>query len=289
MSKTRSLFALAAAACALAPAARAQGEFAPVKVPETVTYPLPPMPLPAAPKPPEGKWAETEDSPALRVSRAWVKLGEGAGIERSEGTRRLFQAWKAEVNKSGSGSRASQAAHATFLAAYKADLEKARIVYEGVLRDVEALDNEGAGSSGSEKSGPATSLAREAEEQIRAAERDERLTSSACHLSPETCQQPDETDRALQDEISRLVHDTLETGGPDGGLSFYALKRKAGLLALRARVMAAVTTRAAARLATEVATQTDGKGAPRALPSPVSSMTGSSSRRAGTPTSDPYQ
>jgi len=42
----------------------------------------------------------------------------------------------------------------------------------------------------------------------------------------------------------------------------YSLRRKAGLLALRARVMAAVTQRAAARLATEVATQQDGQGSP---------------------------
>src|SRR5204862_533155 len=82
-----------------------------------------------------------------------------------------------------------------------------------------------------------------------------RLTNSACFLSPDTCQSGDPADKALQDEISALVRETLVAGGPDGGLSLYSLKRKAGLLALSAKVMAAITQRAAARLATEVATQ----------------------------------
>src|SRR5437868_2371311 len=178
------------------------------------------------------------------------------------------------------------AAHAPFLAAYKADLERARSIYEGVLREVDAMDSEGA--TGPQGESQANSLAREAEEQIRAADRDERLTSSACFLSPETCQQPDASDKALQDEIARLVKDTLDAGGPDGGLSLYSLKRKAGLLALRARVMAAVTQRAAARLATEVATQQDGQGSPRSLPSPVAPAV-SVARRAATPAADPYR
>ena len=76
-------------------------------------------------------------------------------------------------------------------------------------------------------------------------------------------------------------------GGPDGGLSLYSLRRKAGLLALRARVMAAITQRAAARLATEVATQQDGQGMPRALPSPIAPM--AAAARRAVPTSDPYR
>ena len=95
MNRTLLLIALAAAV-----PARAADEFKPIKASESVTYPLPPIPLPAAP-PADGKWAETEDSPALRVSRAWVKLGQAAGVERSEATRRLYQAWKAEVVKDG--------------------------------------------------------------------------------------------------------------------------------------------------------------------------------------------
>src|SRR3954469_20502456 len=202
--------------CLLAvPAARAADEFKPVKAGEQVAYPLPPMPLPAVQAPADGKWSETEDSPALRVSRAWVKLGQAAGVERSEATRRLYQAWKADVNQSGGHTRATQAAHAKFLAAYKKDLEQARAIYEGVLRDVDAMDTDGAQSSsasGSEQTG--STLAKEAEEQIKSAERDERLTSSACFLAPDTCQQGDPADKALQDEISGLVKDTLEAGGP---------------------------------------------------------------------------
>src|SRR5207302_639761 len=160
MHRTQSLYALAAAAALAAPSARAAEEFAPVKATETVTYPLPALPLPPAPQTTSGKWAETEDSPALRVSRAWVKLGEGAGVERSQATRNLFQSWKNEVGKSGASSRASQSAHATFLAAYKKDLESARAIYEGVLREVDALDGEGAtGPSGADTA--ASSLARE--------------------------------------------------------------------------------------------------------------------------------
>jgi len=154
------------------------------------------------------------------------------------------------------------------------------------LRDVDAMDGE-AQSEGGNPDPAAGSLAKEAEEQVRAADRDERLTNSACFLSPDSCQQGDPADKALQDEISNLVKETLEAGGPDGGLSLYSLRRKATLLALRARVMGAITQRAAARLATEVATQQDGQGVPRSLPSPLA-PTGSSSRRP-VALADPYR
>ena len=52
--------------------------------------------------------------------------------------------------------------------------------------------------------------------------------------------------------------------------------------------MAAVTQRAAARLATEVATQQDGQGAPRSLPSPIAPVV-SVARRSVAPASDPYR
>src|SRR4051795_11188263 len=131
------------------PAARGAEEFASVKPAEQVTYPLPPMPLPAVPAQDNGKWAETDDSPALRVSRAWVKLGQAAGVERSEATRRLYQSWKNEVAQNGAHGRVAQAAHAKFLAAYKKDLDQARSIYEGVLRDVDSMDADGAEGSGS--------------------------------------------------------------------------------------------------------------------------------------------
>ena len=293
MNRLNPFAALALGAAVIAaPGARAD-EFAPVKSTDTIVYPLPSAALPPAPVAPAstggGKWAETEDSPALRVSRAWAKLSEATGAERSASTKRLHQNWKAEVANSGPNSRAAQAAHATFLAAYKQDLDKARKIYESVLREVDAMDSEGA-AKGTGAENAANSLAKEAEEQILAADRDERLSSSACFLSPETCQQSDPADKALQDEISALVKDTLEAGGPDGGLSLYSLRRKASLLGLRARVMAAVTQRAAARLATEVATAQDGKGMPRALPSPLSTVTASSrTRTAAQPSSDPYR
>src|SRR5437899_8894226 len=282
MNRALLLLALSAAV-----PARAADEFKPIKATESVTYPLPPIPLPAVPAA-DGKWAETEDSPALRVSRAWVKLGQAAGVERSEGTRRLYQAWKNEVAQGGTHGRAVQAAHAKFLAAYKKDLDQARGIYEGVLRDMDSMDVDGAEGSAGGDGTVAGGLAREAEEQIRAADRDERLTNSACFLSPDTCQQGDPADKALQDEISSLLNGTLVAGGPDGGLSVYSLRRKASLLALRARVMAAVTQRAAARLATDVATQQDGQGSPRSLPSPVAQVSTASSRRS-TPAADPYR
>ena len=282
MNRTLLFIALAAAV-----PARAADEFKPIKASESVTYPLPPIPLPAV-QATDSKWSETEDSPALRVSRAWVKLGQAAGVERSDATRRLYQAWKNEVARDGTKGRVAQAAHAKFLAAYKKDLDQARSIYEGVLRDVDSLDADGADTGGSGE-GVTGGLAREAEDQIKSAERDERLTNSACFLSPDTCQQGDPADKALQDEIAGLVKGTLEAGGPDGGLSLYSLRRKAGLLALRARVMAAVTQRAAARLATEVATQQDGAGAPRSLPSPVAPVVSVAARRGSTPTADPYR
>jgi hypothetical protein len=289
MHMTRTVL-FVAAFLLVASQARAADEFAPIKSTDSVAYPLPPMPLPTVQQPADGKWSETEDSPALRVSRAWVKLGQAAGVERSEATRRLYQAWKQEVNTAGGHTRSTQAAHAKFLAAYKKDLEQARAIYEGVLRDVDAMDSDGAESSGNGSADPAAgNLAKEAEEQIKAADRDERLTSSACFLSPDTCQQGDPTDKALQEEIAGLVKDTLVAGGPDGGLSLYALRRKANLLALRARVMAAVTQRAAARLATEVATQQDGSGSPRMLPSPVAPVASAARRAVTASTSDPYR
>src|SRR5256885_16547492 len=97
-------FLVFAAATLLASNAHAE-EFAPIKASESVTYPLPPVPFPAVP---DGKWKETEDSPALRVSRAWVKLGQAGGVGGSGGTHRLHQAWKAEGNMSAQGSRGAQ-------------------------------------------------------------------------------------------------------------------------------------------------------------------------------------
>src|SRR5207302_7456111 len=126
---------------------RAAEDFTPVKAAESVTYPLPPVPMPAV-QASDAKWAETEDSPALRVSRAWVKLGQAAGVERSEATRRLYQAWKNEVAQGGTHGRTVQAAHAKFLAAYKKDLDQARGIYEGVLRDVDSMDADGAEGTG---------------------------------------------------------------------------------------------------------------------------------------------
>src|SRR5437763_9422924 len=157
-------------AALIATGAAAANDFTPVKGAESVTYPLPPVPLPqATAAAADGKWAETEDSPALRVSRAWVKLGQAAGVERSEATRRLYQAWKNEVAQGGTHGRTVQAAHAKFLAAYKKDLDQARGIYEGVLRDVDSMDADGAeGSGGSGDGTVAGGLAHEAEEQIRA-------------------------------------------------------------------------------------------------------------------------
>src|SRR5260370_12385796 len=177
MTRSHSMLVLAAAALAV-PAARATEPFKSIKGTESVAYPLPPLPLPAVQ--PEGKWAETEDSPALRVSRAWVKLGQAAGIERSEATRRLHQTWKSQVGQSGPHTRAAHAPHARFLAAYKHDLEQARAIYDGVLRDVDAMDGEGAQSGSGDPA--AGSLAREAADQIRAAARAARLSNSASLL-----------------------------------------------------------------------------------------------------------
>src|SRR5437763_13733085 len=123
MNRALLLLALAAAV----PARAADKEFKPIKASESVTYPLPPIPLPAV-QPADGKWAETEDSPALRVSRAWDKLGQAARVERSEATRRLYQAWKNDVPQNRPHGRVPQAAHAEFLAADKQDREQARSV-----------------------------------------------------------------------------------------------------------------------------------------------------------------
>src|SRR6185436_21093022 len=144
MNMNRTL-SIAAALIFAAAGAQAAEEFTPVKA-DSVVYPLPPMPLPVATTtaPADGKWAETEDSPALRVSRAWVKLGQAAGLERSEATRKLYTQWKNEVGQGGTHTRSAQAAHARFLAAYKNDLENARKIYEVVLRDMDAMEGEGA-------------------------------------------------------------------------------------------------------------------------------------------------
>src|SRR5438552_15443035 len=144
----------------VAAGARAAGDFKAVKATESVTYPLPPVPMPAVTAA-DAKWTETEDSPAIRVSRAWVKLGQAAGVERSEATRKLYQAWKSEVNQGGTHTRSAQASHARFLAAYKHDLEEARVIYEGVLRDVDSMDSDGAAGGGPGGDAAAGSLARD--------------------------------------------------------------------------------------------------------------------------------
>src|SRR5471030_1770711 len=161
--RTTTMKKMILAALLLALPAAAADEFKPIKASESVTYPLPPMPLPAVATTSNGKWAETEDSPALRVSRAWVKLGQAAGVERSEATKRLFQGWKNETAHSGQHSRTAQAAYARFLAAYKQDLDQAHGIYEGVLRDVDAMD--GDGDTATNADGTSQGLAKDADEQ----------------------------------------------------------------------------------------------------------------------------
>src|ERR1700760_780814 len=145
MKRLLAILLVGASASALAAdkKAAAKEDFAPIKGAESATYPLPPMPLPAAASATNAQWTETEDSPALRVSRAWVKLGQAAGVERSDATKKLYQGWKSETSRSGPHSRVAQAAYARFLAAYKSDLDKARTIYEGVLRDVDVMDTDG--------------------------------------------------------------------------------------------------------------------------------------------------
>ncbi len=282
--------AIALAALLAMPAAK-HSEFAPINVGEGVTYPLPPVPLPAVQAPEGGQWTETQDSPALRMSRAWMKLGQAAQVERSDATKSRFQEWRSETARNGAHSKASQAAHAKFLASYSSDLRRARKLYETVLEEVDSMAGDApAGANGPAVGGESTAnaLAREAEEHMRAAERDLRMTDSACFLSPDTCVPPDPADKALEDEIGALVKDTLGDGGPDGSLNLRALRRKAGLLALRSRVMLAVTQRAAARVAIDVATQSDGNGAPKTLLSPLGPQQQQASRAAAYHPSDPY-
>src|SRR2546423_11138056 len=85
--------ALLLRALAAAVPARAADEFKPIKATESVTYPLPPIPLPAVPAA-AGNWAAALGSPALRASRAWGQLGQAAGRQRSEATPTLLHAMK---------------------------------------------------------------------------------------------------------------------------------------------------------------------------------------------------
>ena len=80
--------AIALTAALLAAPTTKASDFAPINVGEGVTYPLPPVPLPAvqAQAGEDGKWTDTQDSPALRMSRAWMKLGQAAQVERSDAT-----------------------------------------------------------------------------------------------------------------------------------------------------------------------------------------------------------
>src|SRR5438552_16899317 len=84
----------------VAAGARAAEDFTPVKAAESVTYPLPPVPMPAV-RVSDATWTDTEDGPAIRVSRAWDKLGHAAGVERHEAAAKIYQAGQSEATLGG--------------------------------------------------------------------------------------------------------------------------------------------------------------------------------------------
>src|SRR5690242_16577305 len=81
------------------PVSKGEDKLQPIDVQhDTVMYPLPDIALPNIPA---GKFTETEESPALDLSRQWMRLAEAAKLEHSTVTQQLHGAWQDALKKNG--------------------------------------------------------------------------------------------------------------------------------------------------------------------------------------------
>jgi len=136
------------------------------------------------------------------------------------------------------------------------------------LRDVDSLDadNPEGGTQGGEGSG---GLAREAEEQIRSADRDERLTNSACYLSPDTCQQGDRPTKRCRTRSPRWSRERWRRVVPTAAQRVFAAAQGRPFWPARPRDGGGDASGRRPGSPPKVATQQDGQGIPALAAVPV--------------------
>lgn len=246
-----------------------------------VTYPLPPVPIPESVP---SDYVDTEDSPALEIGKAWLRLGQAQKHERSQGTEAAYAAWQRTKRSQGATSNRALKAQAEFLARYSEDLKRAIGVYEEIQNSVGGLDPDAATAASQEANDELAEI-----EQLQARiDTEQALNDAACFVHPESCLAPDSTDRELGDEITQLVGLLNEPASSEGsGLSAKSLLRRTSLLRRRAQLVVRLNQRAAQQIMTQIVTPRDASGRPKALRLPTETKR---RRRATRYTpSDPYR
>lgn len=228
-----------------------------------VMYPLPPVPVPDALP---SDYVDTEDSPALEIGKAWLKLGQAQKHERSSDTEAAYARWQRTRKRSGPTSNRALKARAEFLTKYSQDLKRAIGVYEEIQNSVGGLDPEAASAATAE----ADEELAEIEQLQTRIDAEQALNDAACFVHPESCMAPDPTDRELGDEIGQLVGLLNEPASSEGsGLSTKSLLRRTSLLKRRAQLVVRLNQRAAQQIMTQIVTPRDASGRPKALRLPT--------------------
>ena len=228
-----------------------------------VTYPLPPVPIPDSLP---ADYVDTEESPALEIGKAWLKLGRAQKHERSEDTEAAHAKWQRTKKRHGATSNRALKARAEFLARYSQDLKRAIQVYEEIQNSIGGLDPNAATAASDEASEELAEI-----EQLQARiDTEQALNDAACFVHPESCVAPDPTDRELGDEITQLVALLNEPASSEGsGLSAKSLLRRTSLLKRRAQLVVRLNQRAAQQIMTQIVTPRDASGRPKALRLPT--------------------
>ena len=228
-----------------------------------VTYPLPPVPIPEAAS---SDYVDTEDSPALEIGKAWLRLGQAQKHERSRDTEAAYAAWQQTSRRHGAMSNRALKARAEFLARYSEDLRRAIGVYEEIQNSVGGLDPDAATAASAEADEELVEI-----EQLQARiDTEQALNDAACFVHPASCVAPDPTDRELGDEIAQLVNLLNEPALNEGsGLSAKSLLRRTSLLKRRAQLVVRLNQRAAQQIMTQIVTPRDASGRPKALRLPT--------------------
>ncbi len=269
------------AAASLPALCSAQG-FAPITPPpDVVAYPSAAVP---AGSPGDGPWVETQDSPiALRLTRASLELARGQSLEQGPAVQQSYVGWQQLLKTNGPKDMATLQAHARYLNTYSAVQGEAVKVYDSVLANLPD-DSEVAPGPGGEK--PTDPLLVEVEDMMGDWTTLSGSTAAACQIDPDSCVGLDPQEAQLVEEIRGHL-DVLEGQDPTTDLSPSALRRRATLLKMRARIGQRLAQRAAQQIVLEVAASTHGHGAGGRLPKLLGSTRTRRAAKRVVP-SDPY-
>lgn len=276
---------VAAAALAVTPllaasAGWAQG-FAPITPPvDAVAYPT------AAPPPGSGggaPWVETQESPlALRLTRASLELARGQALEQGPAVQQAYGAWQQLLKTNGPKDMSTLQAHASYLNVFSAVQGEAVKVYDVVLANLPD-DDEGAVGPGGKV--PQDPLLAEVDDMMGEWGALRGNTAAACQIDPGSCVGLDPQEVQLIAEIRGHL-EVLEGEDPHSDLSPRALRRRASLLKMRARIGRRLAQRAAQQIVLEVAASTHGQSPGGRLPKLLSASRRGSAKRVVP--ADPY-